>query len=350
MTETIKLLRNSVSTIMNFLYIRYGFLSLSIILLISISNIQDCFSFGEQNNNLTIIFLYPESQGQANLLILPNGKSMMIDMGPRRLSETIIETMNNYNLTKLDAVIASHKHPDHTTGINEVIKENIKIEKIYDSGKPHKKKIYDEPGKIDRIDEFLKLVKQKKIPFIKVQDGDKIYLDPDVKIEILNPPNPLLEMGDSTSNNSIVVKLTYKNFSILFPADIYSIVEEQLLGKNLNSDVLLLSHHGHKDASSRGFLKAINPDVSIVSTRKDNPFGFPHQETVERLNNLKIPLLELNRYGTLTLSTDGNSFDIYANYPNNIDSKSTNGKLHNKAVKIFGNNTSENIRSKFKLD
>jgi competence protein ComEC len=335
---------------MNYLYIIYGFLSLSLILTISISNIQDCFSFSEQNNNLTIIFLYPESQGQANLLILPNGKSMMIDMGPRRLSETIIETMNNYNLTKLDAVIASHMHPDHTTGINEVIKENIKIEKIYDSGKPHKKKTYDEPGKIDRIIEFLELIKQKKIPFIKVQEGDEINLDPDTKIEILNPPNPLLDMEDSTSNNSIVVKLTYKNFSILFPGDIYYLVELQLLGKNLDSDVLLLSHHGHKDASSKGFLKAINPDVSIVSTRQDNPFGFPHKETVERLNNLKIPLLELNRYGTLTLSTDGNSFDIYANYPNNIDSKSINGKLHNKAVKIFGNNTSENIQSKFKLD
>lgn len=323
---------------MNLLYNISGFLSLLIIMvIITILNIQDCFSFSEQNNNLTIIFLYPESQGQANLLILPNGKSMMIDMGPRRLSETIIKTMDNYNLTKLDAVISSHKHPDHTTGINEIIKENIKIEKVYDSGKPHKKKTYDEKGRIDRIDEFLKLVKQKKIPFIKVQEGDEIHLDPDVKIEILNPPNPLLEMGDSISNNSIVVKLTYKNFSILFPGDIYSIVEEQLLGKNLNSNVLLLSHHGHKDASSKGFLKAVNPDVSIVSTRKDNPFGFPHQETVERLNNLKIPLLELNKFGTLTLSTDGNSFDIYANYPNNIDSKSAKEKLHNKIVKVFGN-------------
>jgi competence protein ComEC len=114
----------------------------------------------------------------------------------------------------------------------------------------------------------------------------------------------------------------------------------------------LLSHHGHELASSKGFLKAVNPDVSVVSTRKDNPFGFPHEETVERLNDLNIPLLELNRYGTLTLTTDGNSFDIYANYPSDIDSKSksTNGKLNNKTVKVFGNNTSENIRSQFKLD
>lgn len=330
---------------MNLLFNISSFLCLIIIIiiLISISNIQDCFSFSEQINNLTIIFIYPESQGQANLLILPNGKSMMIDMGPRRLSEKIIETMDNYNLTKLDAVITSHKHPDHTAGINNVIKENIKIEKIYDSGKPHKKKTYDDPDKIDLINEFLELIKQKKIPFIKLQEGDEIQLDPDVKIEILNPPNPLLEMKDATSNNSIVVKLTYKNFSILFPGDIYSLVEEQLFGKNLDSDVLLLSHHGHKDASSRGFLKAVDPDVSIVSTREDNPFDFPHSETVERLKNLKIPLLELNKYGTLTLSTDGDSFGIYANYPSDIDSKSKDEKLHAKTIKIFGNNTLENF-------
>ncbi len=337
---------------MNLLYKLSGSLSLSIIVLISISNIQDGFSFSEQNNNLTIIFLYPESQGQANLLILPNGKSMMIDMGPRSLSETIIKTMNNYKLTKLDAVFASHMHPDHTTGINEVIKENIKIGKVYDSGVPYEKKEYNDEDKIDRIAEFLELVEQKEIPFIKVKDGDEIYVDPEVKIEILNPPDTPLGMGDSLSNNSIVVKLTYKDFSILFPGDIYSIVEEQLFGKNLASDVLLLSHHGHELASSKGFLKAVNPDVSVVSTRKDNPFGFPHEETVERLNDLNIPLLELNRYGTLTLTTDGNSFDIYANYPSDIDSKSksTNGKLNNKTVKVFGNNTSENIRSQFKLD
>jgi competence protein ComEC len=335
---------------MNLLYRISGFLSLSIIIVISISNIQDCFSFSKQNSNLTIIFLYPESHGQANLLILPNGKSMMIDMGPRRLSETIIETMNNYNLSKLDSVIISHKHPDHTAGINEVIKENIIIEKIYDSGTPHKKKTYDDPDKIDLINEYLKLVKQKKIPFIKLQEGNEIHLDTEIKIEILNPPNPLFKGGSSTNNNSIVIKLTYKNFSILFPGDIYSIVEQQLLGKNLDSDVLLLPHHGNKESSSVEFLKAVNPDVSIVSTREDNPFGYPHSETVERLKNLKIPLLELTKYGTLTLSTDGNNFDIYANYPSGIDSKSINGNLHTKTVKVFGNNTSENFTSQSKLE
>lgn len=281
-------------------YVLFFILVISIVL-ISIPNIKQGFSFQKQNKNLIIIFLYPVNQGQGTLLILPNGKTMMIDMGPISLGNKIIETMKKYNLTKIDNIISSHRHPDHTTGIINVINKNITIGKIYDSGIP---------SISSSIKDYMALVKQKKIPFIQIKEDDKINIDSKIKIEILNPPSPPIDGGDEVSNNSIVVKLTYGNFSILFPGDIYGIVEEQLLGKKLNSDVLLLPHHGNKEASSKGFLKATSPDIAIVSTSKDNPYGYPHAEVINRLNDLGIPLFGLNVYGTLTLVTDGNNFEI----------------------------------------
>ena len=95
------------------------------------------------------------------------------------------------------------------------------------------------------------------------------------------------------NNNSIVCKLHYKNFSILFTGDIEEIAEKEILKeyKNnfnlLKATVMKVPHHGSKTSSTQEFLEAVNSSFALIGVGKNNTFGHPNDEVIGRLKSLR---------------------------------------------------------------
>lgn len=118
--------------------------------------------------------------------------------------------------------------------------------------------------------------------------------------KILWPIDENLIEENILNNNSIVCKLCYNNFSLLFTGDIEETAEKEILKKYkdklsiLNSTILKVGHHGSKTSSTDDFIKVIKPAVSLIGVGKDNKFGHPNDDVINRLK----------RYGSLIYRTD----------------------------------------------
>ena len=119
------------------------------------------------------------------------------------------------------------------------------------------------------------------------------------------------ELSDS-NNYSIVSKLVYKNFDALLTGDIEKSIEKKLVksGIDLKSDILKIAHHGSKTSSSEEFLKAVDAIIAIIQMGKDNQYGHPHQEVLERLKNLRVLLT--GEHGDTAIFTDGQYISIFS--------------------------------------
>lgn len=98
---------------------------------------------------------------------------------------------------------------------------------------------------------------------------------------------------NSLNNNSIVCKINYRENSILFTGDIEEIAEKRILKEYkgsdiLNSTILKTAHHGSNTSSTKEFLDAVNPEKAVIGVGRDNNFGHPNQEVIERLKELNI--------------------------------------------------------------
>jgi competence protein ComEC len=174
---------------------------------------------------------------------------------------------------------------------------HLSIGHVYDSGQDYSTSTY--------LD-YLKAIDDRKIPFTSVHDGGILSLDPHVKIEVLNPPNPLISgSDDDISNNSVVLRLTYDNFSVVFPGDVKEAGEQRLSSKNMDADVLLAAHHGSKHANSIPFLKAITPQTVIIYVGKNNQYGFPNQEALNNFNTMQVKnIFRSDEDGSIILTSE----------------------------------------------
>lgn len=94
------------------------------------------------------------------------------------------------------------------------------------------------------------------------------------------------------NNNSIVCKLSYRDFSILFTGDIEEIAEKQIVNlyssSVLDSNVLKVAHHGSKSSSIDAFISKVNPQIALIGVGENNKFGHPNNAVIERLQIHRI--------------------------------------------------------------
>lgn len=116
-----------------------------------------------------------------------------------------------------------------------------------------------------------------------------MVIDKSTYIDILWPQKDLIQ-ENILNNNSIVCKLVYRKFSILFTGDIEEIAEKKMIGlynsSVLKSTVLKVAHHGSKSSSVEDFVYKVSPKVALIGVGKNNKFGHPNKEVVQRLKRL----------------------------------------------------------------
>ncbi len=111
---------------------------------------------------------------------------------------------------------------------------------------------------------------------------------------------------------SLVMRLEYKDFSMLFTGDISDKVEGKLANSQhqLKADILKAPHHGSRFSNSSAFIKAVGPGTVIFSSGHLNRMRHPHPETLERYQKAGVDIRRTDRHGAVQITTDGNSYKI----------------------------------------
>lgn len=171
-------------------------------------------------------------------------------------------------------------------------------------------------GVCENYEEFQRIVSDKNINVHIVEAGNKIQIEDSLYFYVLWPLSSNMISDNAINNNSLVCKLIYKGFSMLFTGDIEEIAEKSILlkyaDKNsiLKSDVLKVAHHGSKSSSIKEFINSVCPQYAVIGVGKDNKFGHPSDKTVERLREQGTKIYRTDVSGEIMIITDGNKVRI----------------------------------------
>lgn len=241
--------------------------------------------------DLTIYFI-DVGQGDSTLIITPSNKKILIDSGGSETGNydvgknTLVPYLLDRKIISIDYICISHFDSDHCDGFKYLLK-NIKVKNII---------LSEQYESTSNFEEIMHIANEKKIKILKVEAGNRLNIDKYTSFKIFSPGDSLT---DDINDNSIVMKLEYKNFSCLFTGDISKKIEQKLVkqyGDELKSTILKVAHHGSKTSSDEKFIKTVNPLISLIGVGKNNNFGHPNSITLETLknNNSKIYRTDLN--------------------------------------------------------
>ena len=264
--------------------------------------------------NLQIYFL-DVGQGDASVIISSSGQVVMIDSGPNE--KLILNHLKNLNISHIDLLIATHAHADHITGMDKIIAK-YKPRAFMDPGISHTSQTYIRM--INAIEKYN--IKYYQSTARKIQLGL-------MNFSVLPSASPKIYVSEF-NNNSVVIKLEYKNFSCLYTGDIERGRENQLVkisSSNLESDIIKIPHHGSLHSSTPAFIKKVNPKVAIISCGHNNKYGHPNIKTLERLEKNGIDIYRTDTNGTILINTDGYDYEI-------IVEKSLSRKISKKVINI----------------
>jgi competence protein ComEC len=255
------------------------------------------------------IYALDVGQGDSALIITPEGKSVLIDAGPPQSGDEVVAALRKRDIQSLDLAVATHPHADHIGGMRPVI-ENFEVKRFLDSGQAYASKEFER---------MLRAIEQKRIKFIEAKQGMEFSLDSGVELEVLNPQGndqwiTDVRRGGSVENaNSIVLRLSYGNFSMLFTGDAEAETEELMMKSNapLQAQVLKVGHHGSRYATSARFLDVVAPEAVVISSGADNRYGHPARQTLDRLQKAGVKIYRTDLNGEIAIISDGNKFEIH---------------------------------------
>ncbi len=247
-------------------------------------------------------------QGDSILVIAPNRKTILIDAGDRKESQTVLSYLGKQLIDKIDIVISTHPHADHIGGLIGIL-DKITVGLVIDSGYPHTSKTYED---------YLTRIEQKDIPFTLARSGDVIDLDPSVSIRILHPgKGKKIESYAKANNASIVIEMVHGQVGFLFTGDAEKEAESEILECSDFSGIQILKvgHHGSRSSSSDQFLQVANPSVAVIMCGAGNPYGHPHQETLDTLKRRNMDIFRTDLHGDIVIRSDGQTYTVETGTP-----------------------------------
>ncbi len=243
-------------------------------------------------------------QGDAILVVTPNGRRMLVDGGPS--PSAVLDQLGRRFAPwdrRLDVVVLTHPDADHVGGLPAVM-EGYRVAHVLDPGL--------EAGGPDaeawRAVTAAVVATGAEVHLARA--GGSVVLDEavGVRADLVWPPEPpFTETERLTNDNSVVLRLRYGVVSFLLTGDLETPAEAALLrrGVDLRAPVLKAGHHGSATSTSDPFLAAVAPWLALISVGADNRFGHPAPETLERLAT--IPVWRTDQRGTVEVITDGSA-------------------------------------------
>ncbi|KKQ34168.1 MAG: hypothetical protein US50_C0059G0001 [Candidatus Nomurabacteria bacterium GW2011_GWB1_37_5] len=299
-----------------------------------------------ENNEILKVAFLDIGQGDAIYIEAPNGNQMIVDGGPDKKILLELSKVMPWGDNTIDAILVTNPDKDHMAGFIDVM-DKYEVGKVFEPGTQKDTIIYQN---------FEKAVKKESAEKNIARRGMRIVLDSQKRVyfEVLFPDRDVSTWA--ANDGSIVGKLVYGEKSFLLMGDAPEKIEEYLVALEdlgyersksfskdqnsprppglkkpqprgssefwplsddfnlssfiLRSDVLKLGHHGSKTSSSETLLQAVDAEYAIISAGKNNKYGHPNKEVLDRLNKYKIPILGTYENGTIIFETDGKELQV----------------------------------------
>lgn len=268
------------------------------------------FSAGHSNNSDDLVVtMIDVGQGDSILLRYPDGYTMLIDGGPSSPSfdagsRTIVPFLRASGIHHIDRIVVTHPHTDHYGGLPAIVGA-VSVGEILNGGVEPESRYYQY---------WRRTAAEHGVPVRAVSSGDTLFEHDPIKIFFLHPDPAFAHNPPShgANNASVVMKLVYRDFSLLLTGDAEEEAEHAIMvgGDNIKSTVLKAGHHGSRTSSTAPFMQEVNPAAVMISVGVRNKFRHPAPEVIELYEELGADVFRTDRHGAITIRTDGFDFEI----------------------------------------
>lgn len=248
---------------------------------------EDAIQAAVENKTIRFYFMSGEKRtysssagikfGDSCLIAFPNGEVMLVDGGMPNYAPTLVENLRLLGISKVDHLVLSHMHDDHYGALlaPDGILAKFEIGKLYFNG------IYNDSASV--ADRFDNAVAKYEIDTQILSQGDQLEMG-DVHLDVYHPTAE--EIGNryeetALNNSSLVIKLTYGNFSALFAGDLYTDGEYRVLANNsegvFDVDLLKANHHGRSTSNSKDWIRATTPRIVVATSGNpidESPYAY----------------------------------------------------------------------------
>lgn len=272
-------------------------------------------------NKEKIQILFPEFtddtenviDGDGYIIIFPDKKIMVVDGYYPSSAKKYSTYIKNLGYSKIDYLVASHFHSDHIGSLPQIV-DDFEIGCFYSCGAPTSSSLSKE---------LINKINQKNIKHVVLKEGDELSFN-QISIKVYSPNltekdinsikfNPG-KTAKLINNSSLVFKLKYENFSIMFTGDIYKDKEKELVkkyGKELKSNLMKVAHHGDfYTTNSHNWISTIQPDYGIIISPRYVKHWWGGYIIRNRYSLHNTLLLYNDVEGTIKVESDGFDYNI----------------------------------------
>lgn len=241
--------------------------------------------------------------GQGDCIVMrnENGNCYMVDGGSTSKSQTgkyqILPFLESRGIGELEAVFVTHPDEDHISGVMELMEQSpwgVRINSLILSD-------VSQEIKENELAELRGQAAAYGIPVFYIGRGD-IIEDRRLKFTCLGPGKDI--MTDEVNEISTVLYIEYEDFKMLLTGDVTGEAERELLAELEEREpltVLKVAHHGSKYSTPGELLEMTDPVIALISAGKDNRYGHPHEELMERLKEQGCRIYQTAESGAVTV-------------------------------------------------
>lgn len=230
-------------------------------------------------------------QGDCAVLITPERRTIVIDTGSTYIgSRILVPFLHSKGINKVDLLLLSHGDFDHAGGAVGLVR-NMPVKKIILA--------------TDNLSEYQENMVRLAESNVIVQAAQGLTCNVDgVEVKILDVPEKSVKNTDS-----VVAEVVWKGYGMLFPGDMDSNKERELAWPR-KYQIVKVPHHGSKYSNSEEFYEAVKPEVAVISVGRDNGYGHPHREALERINAVGTQIFRTDWDGMIKVEFNDNGYRV----------------------------------------
>jgi competence protein ComEC len=263
------------------------------------------YPFPSYSKNLKLTFI-DVGQGESILVEFPGTKKMLIDGGGVHddtfdIGENVVSPfLWKKGIKKIHYLVLTHPHPDHVNGLKAVAR-NFKIGEFWEGYSVLENETY--AHFLDSLD--------SKVPRKRMFREDKMSIK-DVHIKLLHPPKGEPFVKRVHNDFSLVIVFSYGSNSFLLTGDIGKGVERRLVEAQIlpKCQILKSPHHGSNSSSSQEFLKAVSPEIVIISVGRGNRYGLPNTDILARYSLNGAQVYRTDKHGAIEITATEQDFSV----------------------------------------